>query len=185
MHSLLNAKTCVGVLSPVIANSEERSSRRMMQSVNCRNSRNWRNVAVSCGSEKNGNDGIGASEGLNSESFLSPSHNYAILKHRMEIAAKSEVSVFFFFFLFDVAPRCWKEASYWIWNGGSIMKRLQGFVTRSNASRTRFLFCVCGGCWKKLLLMRDFRSIIVFKPTFLHVNYMFLRPFLFMSCSSF
>ncbi|QCE14504.1 uncharacterized protein LOC114162466 [Vigna unguiculata] len=90
MHSLLNAKTCVGVLSPVIANSEERSSRRMMQSVNCRNSRNWRNVAVSCGSEKNGNDGIGASEGLNSESFLSPSHNYAILKHRMEIAAKSE-----------------------------------------------------------------------------------------------
>ncbi|BAT79506.1 uncharacterized protein LOC124824094 [Vigna umbellata] len=90
MNSLLSAKACVGVRSPIIANSEERSTRKMIQNVNCRNSRNWRNVAVSCGSEKNGNDGIDASEGLNSGSFLSPSHNYAILKHRMEIAAKSE-----------------------------------------------------------------------------------------------
>lgn len=103
MNSLLNAKACVGVRSPVIANSEERSAKRMMQNVNCRNSRNWRNVAVSCGSEKNGNDGIGASEGLNSGSFLSPSHNYAILKHRMEIAAKSEVSVF-----------VWKESGFFV-----------------------------------------------------------------------
>jgi len=183
MQSLLSAKTCVGVRSPVVANSEERSTRRTMQSLNCRNSRSWRNVVVSCGSEKNGNDGIGASEGWNSGSFLSPSHNYAILKHRMEVAAKSEVSaiVFFYFFfekkmdfscfIIDVAPRCWKEASYWIWNGGSIMKRLQGFVTRSNASRTRFLFCVYGGCWKKLLLTRDFRSIVVFKPIILHIDY--------------
>ena len=98
MQSLLSAKTCVGMLSPVITNSEERSRRRMMQRVNCRNSRNWRNVAVSCGSGKNGNEGIGASEGWNSGSFLSPSHNYAILKHRMEIAAKSEVSAIVFFF---------------------------------------------------------------------------------------
>ncbi|KAK7354044.1 hypothetical protein VNO80_19500 [Phaseolus coccineus] len=90
MQSLLSAKTCVGMLSPVITNSEERSTRRLMQSVNCRNNRNWRNVAVSCGSEKNGNEGIGASEEWYSGSFLSPSHNYAILKQRMEIAAKSE-----------------------------------------------------------------------------------------------
>ncbi|CAJ1975125.1 unnamed protein product [Sphenostylis stenocarpa] len=90
MQSLLSTKTCLGVGLPVLTNSEERSTRRRMQSVNCRNHRNWRSVVVSCGSKRNQNEGIDETGWSNSRSFLSPSHSYAILKHRMEIAAKSE-----------------------------------------------------------------------------------------------
>lgn len=64
-----------------------------MQRVNCPNRRNWRSVTVSCGSERNNEN---EENGANSRSFLSPSHNYAILKHQMEMAAKSEVRVFVF-----------------------------------------------------------------------------------------
>lgn len=88
MQSLMSMKAYVGTRLPILTNSET-STRK--QRVNCPNRRN---VMVSCGSERNGNEGIGS----NSGSFMSPSHNYAILKHRMEKAAKSEVSVFVFFF---------------------------------------------------------------------------------------
>ncbi|KAG5035626.1 hypothetical protein JHK87_010536 [Glycine soja] len=80
MQSLMSMKAYVGTRLPILTNSET-STRK--QRVNCPNRRN---VMVSCGSERNGNEGIGS----NSGSFMSPSHNYAILKHRMEKAAKSE-----------------------------------------------------------------------------------------------
>lgn len=67
-----------------------------MQRVNCPNRRNWRSVTLSCGSERNNEN---EENGANSRSFLSPSHNYAILKHQMEMAAKSEVRVHVFVFL--------------------------------------------------------------------------------------
>ncbi|KAJ1418281.1 UVR domain [Sesbania bispinosa] len=59
------------------------------QWVNC-TSRRRRNgsVIVACGAERNGS--MRASSGSSSSSFLSQSHNYAILKHQMEVAAKSE-----------------------------------------------------------------------------------------------
>lgn len=84
MQSLMSMKACVGTRLPVLTNSEA-STRK--QRVNYPNRRYGRNVIVSCGLERNGNEGMGSNEG----SF---SHNYAILKHRMEKVAKSEVSVF-------------------------------------------------------------------------------------------
>ncbi|TKY73510.1 ApaG protein [Spatholobus suberectus] len=77
----LSVKTRVGLRLPVLADSETRTQR-----VNCPNRRNWSSAIVSCGSERNGNEGMSS----NSGSYFSPSHNYAILKHRMEMAAKSE-----------------------------------------------------------------------------------------------
>ncbi|KAG5032029.1 hypothetical protein AAZX31_06G172900 [Glycine max] len=80
MQSLMSMKACVGTRLPVLTNSEA-STRK--QRVNYPNRRYGRNVIVSCGLERNGNEGMGSNEG----SF---SHNYAILKHRMEKVAKSE-----------------------------------------------------------------------------------------------
>lgn len=93
----LSAKTCVGSRLAVLRNPEARTTRT--QRVSCPNRRNWSSAIVSCGSERNGTDGT-ASPGGSNGSFLSPSHNYAILKHRMEVAAKSEVSVFVLVFVF-------------------------------------------------------------------------------------
>ncbi|KAL2340910.1 hypothetical protein Fmac_008850 [Flemingia macrophylla] len=73
----LSAKTCVGSRLPFSTNPEARTQR-----VSCPNRRNWSSAIVSCGSERKGNSSNG--------SYFSPSHNYAILKHRMEVAAKSE-----------------------------------------------------------------------------------------------
>ncbi|RDX61660.1 apaG, partial [Mucuna pruriens] len=87
MQSLLSMKTCVGLRLSVLTDSE---ARIRTQWVNCWNRRNWSSAIVSCASERNGKGGMGASGASNSRSFLSPSHNYAILKYRMELAAKSE-----------------------------------------------------------------------------------------------
>ncbi|KAK7411105.1 hypothetical protein VNO78_02508 [Psophocarpus tetragonolobus] len=76
MQTLSSMQTLVGLRLPVLTNSEVRTR---TQRVNCRNRRSVRGVVVSCSSERNEEGGMG-----------SPSHNYAILKHRMEMAAKSE-----------------------------------------------------------------------------------------------
>lgn len=129
----LRIKACVDLRLPVFTGSEAGVKK---QWVNCRNRRR-RNCSgiVACGSERNRNR-----RGENgSMSVFCRSHNYAILKHQMEVAAKSEVSVLFILSSENVSyvvVQFWKEGcgSYFVWNVvcrcGRITKRLRGFVTR-------------------------------------------------------
>ena len=83
---------------PVFADSEELVK---IGGANCRNrrGRNWSGI-VACGAERNRNgNGDNRSCNINrSSSFFCRSHNYAVLKHQMEAAAKSEVVVVVVFF---------------------------------------------------------------------------------------
>ncbi|XP_027339368.1 uncharacterized protein LOC113853113 [Abrus precatorius] len=70
----LSIKFCLGLRSAVMTDSEA--------VMNCRNRRrgNWRVIVACGGAERNWNESLS----------LSRSHNYAMLKHRMDAAAKSE-----------------------------------------------------------------------------------------------
>lgn len=189
MQSLMSMKAYVGTRLPILTNSET-STRK--QRVNCPNRRN---VMVSCGSERNGNEGIGS----NSGSFMSPSHNYAILKHRMEKAAKSEVSVFVFFFFLRKENVFFffyiiNEVRWWFlgfWRGASYFMEFEKRQYYEEASRIRdSLKCfedeipvlrlrrllkeaVADERFQVAILLLIFLSIISFliKLIFLHVDY--------------
>lgn len=97
MQSLLSInKACMDLRLPVLTESEAGTRRR--QRVNCRNRRrrNW-SVTVACGAERNGNGNGREESGGSMGASSGSSHNYAFLKRRMEVAAKSEVSNYLFF----------------------------------------------------------------------------------------
>ncbi|XP_061336674.1 uncharacterized protein LOC133283778 [Gastrolobium bilobum] len=84
----LNIKACLDLRLAVFTDSEVGMKR---QWVNCRNRRRRNgSVIVACGAERNTNGSMSTSSGSSSSSFFSRSHNYAILKQQMEVAAKSE-----------------------------------------------------------------------------------------------
>ncbi|XP_057440009.1 uncharacterized protein LOC130731812 [Lotus japonicus] len=84
----LTTKMCMGLRLPVFPEPEAWPRR---QSVNCSNrKRRNRSVFMACSAERNEND-KGESGSSRSNLFLSRrSHNYAMLKRRMDVAAKSE-----------------------------------------------------------------------------------------------
>ena len=88
-----NTRRLPGRGSSGFAEIEECTRRQWL---NCRDfARNCRIVA--CASQRNGNGsgaGPSSSPSSSSSSFLSRSRTYALLKQQMEVAAKSEVSLF-------------------------------------------------------------------------------------------
>lgn len=168
----LTTKICMGLRLSVFPEPEAWPRR---QSVNCRNrKRRNRSVFMACSAERNEND-KGESGSSRSNLFLSRrSHNYAMLKRRMDVAAKSEVSIVFFLFYKWLILNCECRFSFLlICCARRITKRLRGFVTRWNVLKMKYQFCVWGGCWKKQFAMRDSRCVSIFFLLFFILNILF------------